>query len=491
MSYISRYLGLNRRTVKKILSMSEEQYLDYKHSHKRRKKLLAPYEDFVRTRLENCPEASAAQVHDWLKEHYEGLIKVNEKTVFNFVLWVRNEHGIPKPFHHRDYAQVEELPYGQQAQVDFGQYNMRTEESGRKKVYFISMVLSRSRQKYVVFQGEPFTTLAVIEAHEKCFQFFAGIPEQLVYDQDKLLLHDENKGNLVLTEGFRKYVHYRGFKLYFCRKGDPESKGKVENVIRYIKYNFLRGRTYIDIATLKGQAGAWLQRTANAKVHAATKKIPHEEWLIEREHLQPIVGLFSIEQTPDQYTVRKDNTIAYKSNFYQLPLGTYQGRGTTVGLKAMDGHIVIYGAGGEEITRYEISPGKGKLMCHRNFKRDYSAKIEELMEELAKEFEHPELAKNYFEQVRRNTPRYIRDQLQLIRKLIDAYGMEVMNPALDFCIKNNILKATDMESLAKKLAAENKPAAEHPPVEVKTIAPPASKIVPQKSDISDYQNLMD
>ena len=242
--------------------MSEEDYLEYQYNQSTRRKLLDPYEDFVRTRLEDCPEASAAQVHDWLKEHHEDFIEVNEKTVFNFVLWIRNKHGIPKPFSHRDYQQVDQLPYGQQAQVDFGEYKMKTEEGRRKKVYFLSMVLSRSRQKFVVFQDRTFTTDATIEAHEKCFQFFNGIAQELVYDQDKLLLHDENKGNLMLTEGFRKYVHYRGFKLHFCRKADPESKGKIENVIRYVKYNFLRGRMYLDILSLNGEVYDWLYRTA-------------------------------------------------------------------------------------------------------------------------------------------------------------------------------------------------------------------------------------
>jgi hypothetical protein len=31
---------------------------------------------------------------------------------------------------------VEELPYGQQAQVDFGQYILRTNDNQRKRVYF-------------------------------------------------------------------------------------------------------------------------------------------------------------------------------------------------------------------------------------------------------------------------------------------------------------------------------------------------------------------
>jgi len=76
---------------------------------------LDPYEEFIKAKLENCEDASTAQVHDWLKEHYNDFIDVNEKTVFNFVLYVRNKHRIPKPFNHRDDNKVEELSYGKQA----------------------------------------------------------------------------------------------------------------------------------------------------------------------------------------------------------------------------------------------------------------------------------------------------------------------------------------------------------------------------------------
>ena len=240
-SQIARYLVLDPRTVKKILAQSEQEYLDYQESLSSRDKVLDPYEVFVKSRLEACPDASAAQVHDWLKEHFIGLPNVTEKTVFNFVLHVRGKHGIPKPFcNQRDYEKVDELPYGKQAQVDFGEYNMTTEDDKRKKVYFFCMSLSRSRFKSLWLSEKPFTTLMTIIAHEKAFQYFYGIPEVIVYDQDTLMLVNENKGELILTDAFRSYVSYRGFKLHFCRKSDPQSKGKIENVVRYVKYNFLR-----------------------------------------------------------------------------------------------------------------------------------------------------------------------------------------------------------------------------------------------------------
>lgn len=488
---IGQRLGIDRRTVKKYLAMSEEEFLKFKQKQAR-KKLLDSYEDFLRIRLDDCPEASSAQAHDWLKEHYPDFITVNEKTVFNFVLSVRDKFGIPKPFICRDHAQVEELNYGKQAQVDFGEYNMTTQCGCRKKVYFFSMVLSRSRQKYVVFRDRPFTTLSSIDAHEKCFQFFQGVPEQVVYDQDKLMLVNENSGDLILTDEFRKYIQHRGIKPHFCRKADPQSKGKIENVIKYVKYNFLRGRKYIDIDTLNGQVLEWLHRTANSKTHSTTKKIPVQEWAIEKECLKPFCDMFCSSPASYPYTVRKDNTIAYNGNFYALPIGTYKGEKTKVNVRITDNNMVIYDIGNNEIANHNIHSGKGRLVGGSNFRRDYSLKIDQLMDETAARFKESEQVKEHLQQIRLNNPRYIRDQLLLIRKLTTQYDMEVMNEALNLSMQNKILKASDIESLAKKLSAEANTAQTQKqlPIEIKTLNKAVFKIIPDKSDISDYKNLM-
>lgn len=491
-SWIGRELGLDRRTIKKYLSMEEEEFLDFKHRQQSRKKLLDRYDDYVRQRLEDCPEASSAQVHDWLKENFVDFINMNEKTVFNFVLSIRRKYGIPKPFISRDYEQVEEHPYGKQAQADFGEYNMTTENGKRKKVYFFSMVLSRSRHKYVVFSDSPFNTRTTINAHEKCFQFFQGMPGQLVYDQDTLMLTDENYGDLILTEEFRSYVQHRNFKLRFCRKSDPESKGKIENVIKYIKYNFLRGRKYVDIDILNGQALKWLSRTANAKVHSATKKVPEHEWIIEKSYLNVISSIFQAQQPGKLYSVRKDNTIAYKGNFYALPPGTFRGNETKVMVMIKDDHISIYNAENNQIAHYKIHTGKGKLLGNTNFKRDFSLKIDQFIDQLSCKFSDPTAAKKYLQLVRKSNPRYIRDQLLLLRKMIEKYDIDIMDTVLEFCIQNNILKATDMESLAKKVIAENngQQTGKQEPIEIKTLNKTVFKIIPEKSNISDYKSLM-
>ncbi len=73
-------------------------------------------------------------MQDWLKEYDFNFPEVHPKTVYNFVMWVRQEYNIPKEKKHREYLAVEELPYGKQAQVDFGEYNMRKSTGGVKKV---------------------------------------------------------------------------------------------------------------------------------------------------------------------------------------------------------------------------------------------------------------------------------------------------------------------------------------------------------------------
>lgn len=61
----------------------------------------------------------------------------------------------------------------------------------------------RSRYKYVWFTLRNFTTELAVLANEKAFQFFWGIAEEIVYDQDKVFLVSENKGDLILTSVFR------------------------------------------------------------------------------------------------------------------------------------------------------------------------------------------------------------------------------------------------------------------------------------------------
>jgi len=486
-SQIASYLVMDTRTVKKLLAMSEQEYNDFQERLLTRSKKLAPYEDYVKGRLELCLDASSAQVHDWLKEHYPAFPLVSIKSVYNFVVYVRNKHQLLKTFDTRAYNQVEELPYGQQAQVDFGQYNMTDVDGQRHKVYFFAMVLSRSRFKFVIFDDHPFTTETAIAAHEAAFAFFDGIPFELVYDQDKVLLVNENKGDLVLTEAFRSYCQSRPFKVRFCRKSDPQSKGKIENVIKYVKYNFLRGRGYFGLPLLNDQAIDWLGRTANAKVHSTTLKIPAQEWEFERVFLFSLKLPFAFARENPAYNVTKDNVIHFKGCSYTVPDDTFQKPKTEVYIREQYGDLSIFNADGEEIARHPISLLKGQLVRNNNHKRDHTKKVKELINQATQLFTDENKAIEYLENIHKQMPRYVRDQIGMIASAGKKYTKEEMDQTLAYCLENNLPKAADFESVLLSLQL----GAMEPPTLVKeALSLSKYRIQPQTSNISDYKQIL-
>jgi len=474
--------------------MSPQEYEEYIEAQSKRKRELAQYEHFVKVKLEQYPNTSASQMHDWLKEHYTDFPKVNSKTVYNFVMWVRQQHNIPKINIDREYFVVEEMPYGKQAQVDFGEYNIRTSTGKRKKVYFFTMVLSRSRYKYVYFSDIPFTTSVAIHAHEKAFEYFQGIPEEIVYDQDKVFIVDENKGDLLLTGAFQTYTSQRGYNLYFCRKADPQSKGKIENVVKYVKQNFLYNRTYFDLDTLNDEAMAWMGRTANDMPHSTTKQSPYDQWCIEKGHLSAYVPLACPMDDSKYYTVRKDNTISYKSNIYSLPQGTWREPGSKVSVREENAYLIINNCDGQELCKHLKSYKKGQTIVNTDHKRDKTKRIATMIREEADRFEDKQKAVEYFEKLRQHKPRYIRDQIIMIRSMFNLHHNDAINKALVYCLENQIYSASDFEAVVKKLSLEiTDNENDQGQIEIKILTKDSSgskDMEPSTSEILDYESIM-
>jgi len=158
----------------------------------------------------------------------------------------------------------------------------------------------------------------------------------------------------------------------------------------------------------------------------------------------------------------------------------------------IDDYLVISDADQNEIARHKCAAGKGKVVGNNNYKRDYSLKIDKLIEQVAADFNDPDMTAEYLSQIRKSNPRYIRDQLMLIKRQYQTYGMTVMEQTLSFCMQNKIFKATDMGSVAKKIHTEtNTPAPERPEsIQVKSLSKSTFRITPEKSSISEYKNLM-
>lgn len=243
---IANELKISRPTVYKYLEMTFDEAKAYFEQPLGKKKKLDHYKDWILAWLEEYPHLSSAQIHDWLLERYPDLV-VGESTVRTYVRDIREVYQIEKKANVRQYEAVPEQPMGKQLQVDWGETKQKTIDNKEIKLYFIAFVLAHSRHKYMEWQSRPFTTRDAIRCHENAFQFYGGRTDEIVYDQDHLITVSENAGQLLLTSEFQSYVNERKFKVYLCRRADPESKGMIENVVKYIKGNFADSRVFKDI----------------------------------------------------------------------------------------------------------------------------------------------------------------------------------------------------------------------------------------------------
>lgn len=447
---VAKKLGVSRSTVYRKLKKSPSEHAEWVDSLQTRRKKLDPYKELILSWLRKYPDMSAAQVEDWLKEKHKTL-KVGESTVRSYIRELRKEYKIKKETSLRIYEAIPDPPMGEQIQVDFGQTKQKTVDNKEIKLNFIAFVLSNSRFKYKEWLDRPFTTKDVIQAHENAFKWYGGIPSELVYDQDSLIVVSENGGDLILTQEFQQYKEIRGLTLHVCRKADPESKGKIENVVGYVKHNFAKHRVYHNIDSWNEQGWQWLNRTGNYKIHNTTKKRPVEVFSLERQHLRPVTKKIDIKnnyETSITRCVHKDNTIRYLSNRYSVPLGTF-GKHETVSIKEnADNQLNIYiPETGEIIAKHSIPNGKGILIKDRNHSRDRNKGIDALIDTVAQKFEDYEMAYNFLCTLKEYYPRYIRDQLQMILKEIKLNDGQILSLALSECIKRNLYSATDFSDV--------------------------------------------
>jgi transposase len=448
---VSRAIRVSRNTITKYWEMMPEEY-SQKFKTVNRMTALMAYEPVVKRWLETYPNMTAAQVRDWLEEKHQ--LDAAERSVRRLVAKLRELHGIARTAEpQREYEAVEELPKGYQLQLDFGVKSARYAYSSRYiKLYFVVFTLSYSRYKWGLFQDRPFISSDLVRALYGCFEYFGGMPQQLVYDQDSILVVSENYGDIIHTQAFSTFLAATKLKVRVCRKSDPETKGLVEASVKFVKGNFMENRYFMDIGIWNQSFEDWLLRTGNGKENGTTKRKPAEMFAEEQEHLLPLFGVAPTRLADDmERRVRKDNTILYLSNRYSLPLGTY-GKEKTVTLSVEGDKLHIGDRVGEPLAVHKLSGGKGKLIKLDSHRRDKNIRIREHLDKtvalLGEEF------REHLAVMCEEKPRYVKDQLGLVVHTCEIYGRENVLEAMRYCQNLGLHSANDLSGAAKMISGQ-------------------------------------
>lgn len=281
---VAERLGISRRTVYYWVDSGQlDRELDAEPVRYRPrppiKRKVDAYRGIVQTRLEQYPKLSAVRLFDEIKAAgYDGGYTQLKELV-----------RAVRPTPPAEPVVRFETPAGHQAQVDFAEFRLPW-----GKRYALVVVLGYSRLMWLQFY--PRQTMAVlIRGLERSFEFFGGVPNELLFDQLKAVIVDDERlsgGKLLENAEFLRFAAHWGFRIRACRPYRAQTKGKVERPIGYVRQGFFYGRSFVSDDDLNAQALSWMVDTANVRTHRTTLEMPQTRF--ERdEHalLKPLAML--------------------------------------------------------------------------------------------------------------------------------------------------------------------------------------------------------
>ena len=172
-------------------------------------------------------------------------------------------------------------------------------------------------------------------------------------------------------------------------------------------------------------------------------------------------------------------------------MGTYKGSDSRVIIKENKGVLEIYDLQNTIICHHVICSDKGQTISNTHHKRDTSAKLNGMMDQVADCFTDREMALDYLKKIKKKLPRYTRDHLQVILKALKDVEKPRADEALDFCLKNSNLSGFEFEQVLQ--VCFHNARVMKTKKEVKLLDPNNIKKAnetPQTSNIDDYQNII-
>ena len=212
---------------------------------------------------------------------------------------------------------------GEQAQVDWGICEYEDTLGIRRKLPVFVMILGHSRTIYIEFARR-----CDIHSFLRCFihalEHFGGVPKIALTDRMKtVILGTQDDRRPLWHPLFEDFVLSIGLTPKVCRARRPQTKGKVERAVRFVKENFWPDRTFTDIADLNRQGVAWCQEV-NQRVHGTTGERPCD--LLKEEKLLSLPSPDHLAKfLREERKVSMDGFVSYDGVKYGVPWH-YSGR---------------------------------------------------------------------------------------------------------------------------------------------------------------------
>lgn len=458
-------LGIHRQTVAALIARQSVQLA--RSRDRSRASMLEPCYERIEALLREEPARSAVNVLQKLRlAGYKGGL-----TILKDYLRTRRPDSEPKA-----YLSLEFLP-GQAAQVDWGDFG--DPFGWGRKLWCFVMVLCWSRLLYLEF-----TLSANLESflrrHENAFRFFGGVPQEIWYDNLATAVAERKQKLVRFNPKFLVYSGFQGFKPVACNLASGHEKGRVEDGVKYIRYNFWPGRSPADTEDLNRQAFGWRDQFANKRIHATTRKIPELVFDQEKPHLHALREGFDADEVRS-LKVSHQFRASFDANDYSVP---WRLAGRILTLRA-DDHSVNFYSGRKRITAHP--------RCWKKDNAIVNPKHQEGLEQ-TKPGAQPSGDIEAIKALGPHATRYLgflgaqtrslRSELAHLLTLVTLYGAEAVEETIQRALVAGIIGSQHLERLLEQ--SEN-PVVHPPPLR---LSDPRLVLPPQTPDLRAYDSLL-
>ena len=268
-----------------------------------------------------------------------------------------------------------------------------------------------------------------LACHQQAFEFFRGVPQQVMVDNCKVAVLQHRRGEpALLNPRYLDFANHYGFEIKPCAVRQPQQKGRVEKAVDYIKGNFLKGLELTTFDPINPAARVWLDTVANVRVHGETRQRPVDLFAQEQTQLRPLSALPYEAAVVRCVRANGRFRVIVDTNRYSVP-ARYASAALT--LKAFPNRLCFYHQ--EQLVAEHVR----SYDRHQNFEHpDHAAPLlaqrqtarrqQWLIRFLALSPQAPE----YYRQLetRRSVPRH---HVQKIVALCEIYGPEKVGRALE------------------------------------------------------------
>lgn len=316
LTQIARRVGVHRNTVARVLKEPATKT----YEREPRSDAATPYAESIREWLKQ--QVPIERMLEMVGKDPDRPYTQSRSAFFAGVARIRKSVEADKL---NAYSRFEGLP-GEYAQVDWGEvrdFPFSHQDTGTR--YFFSVRLKFSRVSFVKWTDSMKLEVVIRSLLEAC-EYFGGVPWVFVFDNMKTVTLGRDEHNRPIWQPvFAKFAEELDFKAEACDRGCPNQKGSVENLVGWVKSNFLKGRSFRDDDDLAKQNKAWLDFANDSRRSRAHGEIPSVLLAEEQSVFTPLnetaegYGLFSLV-TPD-----REGRVYLAGKRYQAPIG-YAGK---------------------------------------------------------------------------------------------------------------------------------------------------------------------